>query len=543
MADVYIDPSYTGGSNDGSFATPWTDFPSFVSGNNYYIKRGEIIHSPTRPAIFNLSNILIGAYYDNGGTPAHDDNTTLPRPVLTSYKSTTNTGDFVETSGGSNEWVLDSGSEKCVLLGLTRLGDRHSPNWTERVEDSWGGPGDVGGTFDTFGQWNYKNATTDELVIYSENNPVTDYTEVFYGGSTGAAASDGFRIVASSGNISNITIENINFKNDFHGLKLYVNTYSGDNIIIRNNIFEHCYVGVWLYQDDPGFVTNCQVINNEFYECGNVAIRMGEGLPGLYIAHNKIYNTGGCEGIGAIYGKAGKNVSEGAIIEYNLVDGIYDTKSYWLGENHGYYLESESTNNIIRYNIALNVAGGAGVHVNAGDVNNVVHHNIVMNSLRGLSNNDALPMYSSGVEFLNNTCIGVDTGLSIYRANTSDTGTLTVKNNVFLLNPGSTSAINLDAESDDTSGLLEEDNNIAYNCADYMTRAGSTSGLQNTPGTNSQIVDPLIDDSGFPTSTSPCLNAGTAPASKFDAYSRPNSGNHIGAVWPLVNTSKKRKSF
>jgi hypothetical protein len=532
MGNIYIDPDYTGGGNDGSFTNPWTSFPSFASNNNYYIKRGATIHSATRPAIFNLSNVLIGAYYDNDGSAAHDSNTNLPRPILTSYKSTTNTGDFAETSPGSNEWVLVSGSDKCVLLGLGSLGDRHTSSWTERVEDSWGGDGDADNTFDTFGQWTYKNAIPDQLVIYSEDNPVTDYTEVFYGGSTGPDASDGFRIVASTGNISNITVENIHFMHDFHGLKLYVNAYSGDNVIIRNNIFEHCYTGVWLYQDSPGYVTNCQVINNEFYECGNVSIRMGEGLPGLYIAGNKIYNTGGCEGIGAIYGKAGKNVDTGAIIEYNLVDGVYDTKSYWTGENHGYYLESESTNNIIRHNIAINVAE-AGIHVNAGETNNLVYNNIVLNGSVGLSSNDAKPVNNTGVKFYNNTCVNVDTGMIINRINTLDVGLLTVKNNIFLLNSGSTSAINFNANADDVTGLVDEDYNIAFNCTNYMTRAGSPSGLQNSIGANSQIIDPKLDSQYTLKTDSPCIGTGTATVSERD-YSgryRKSLTYDIGAKW------------
>ena len=60
---------------------------------------------------------------------------------------------------------------------------------------------------------------------------------------------------------------------------------------------------------------------------------------------------------------------------------------------------------------------------------------------------------------------------------------------------------------------------------------------------NNLNIEPEVDDQGFPASTSPCLNAGTVPLSKFDAYSRPNWGNHIGAVWPRINTNKKRRAF
>ena len=52
----------------------------------------------------------------------------------------------------------------------------------------------------------------------------------------------------------------------------------------------------------------------------------------------------------------------------------------------------------------------------------------------------------------------------------------------------------------------------------------------------------LLDSQFKPLSSSPCLEAGTSPLeSDFDLYGRPNKGNHIGAVWPDINTSTVRR--
>jgi hypothetical protein len=77
---------------------------------------------------------------------------------------------------------------------------------------------------------------------------------------------------------------------------------------------------------------------------------------------------------------------------------------------------------------------------------------------------------------------------------------------------------------------------------DGVSESISTYEASNSNANNNISVDPILDDSYFPSSISPCLDAGMAPLSKFDAYSRPNYGNHIGAVWPRINTSKIRRN-
>jgi hypothetical protein len=64
----------------------------------------------------------------------------------------------------------------------------------------------------------------------------------------------------------------------------------------------------------------------------------------------------------------------------------------------------------------------------------------------------------------------------------------------------------------------------------------------NSNASNNITSNPLLDDDFYPSSISPCLDAGMPPYSHYDAYSRLNYGNHIGAVWPKINTSKIRRN-
>ena len=75
--------------------------------------------------------------------------------------------------------------------------------------------------------------------------------------------------------------------------------------------------------------------------------------------------------------------------------------------------------------------------------------------------------------------------------------------------------------------------NIAFNCTNYMTRAGSPSGLQNSIGANSQIIDPKLDSQYNLETDSPCIGTGTATVSERD-YSgryRKSLTYDIGAKW------------
>jgi len=132
--------------------------------------------------------------------------------------------------------------------------------------------------------------------------------------------------------------------------------------------------------------------------------------------------------------------------------------------------------------------------------------------------------------------------------------TLEIKNNIFI----DCSQFFLINDTVTITGALIDNNLYYLTSGDYtnhwnMVNVGADGnnydsfsawqGSSLSPDANGLNEDAILDDSYYPASTSPCLNAGTIPLSPYDAYSRPNWGNHIGAVWPKINTSKKRRSF
>jgi predicted secreted protein len=71
---IYIDPSYGGGSNDGTLAHPWVDFPTLVAGNSYLLKRGTTL-TRTSNVYTSSMGFNIGAY-GTGARPKWYNNST-----------------------------------------------------------------------------------------------------------------------------------------------------------------------------------------------------------------------------------------------------------------------------------------------------------------------------------------------------------------------------------------------------------------------------------------------------------------------------------
>lgn len=68
MTTLYVDPTYVGGSNDGSFAHPYTSFtstPTMVAGNSYLLKEGTTFVGTINPGATTgtvTQPIIIGVY-------------------------------------------------------------------------------------------------------------------------------------------------------------------------------------------------------------------------------------------------------------------------------------------------------------------------------------------------------------------------------------------------------------------------------------------------------------------------------------------------
>lgn len=63
-ATIYIDPTFTGSTRNGSITNPYSSWTSFtlVSGNTYLQKKGTTYTSSTQISIDAKSNITLGSY-------------------------------------------------------------------------------------------------------------------------------------------------------------------------------------------------------------------------------------------------------------------------------------------------------------------------------------------------------------------------------------------------------------------------------------------------------------------------------------------------
>lgn len=121
---VYIDPTYTGanGTEDGSFLRPfdaWTDF-TITAGNDYRQRCGtETSTTVAVDAAGTASNrIVIGAYYDDGAEPVHEDDNPHFGPNCGDGTTKPNMRRGVRTT--SEDHVLE-GSEQYVVFDSLRF--------------------------------------------------------------------------------------------------------------------------------------------------------------------------------------------------------------------------------------------------------------------------------------------------------------------------------------------------------------------------------------------------------------------------------------
>jgi hypothetical protein len=163
-----------------------------------------------------------------------------------------------------------------------------------------------------------------------------------------------------------------------------------------------------------------------------------------------------------------------------------------------------STRNNTNYNCHNNVIIGchAGISVGTSTANNNVYkNNTIINNWQGIRNTDAV----TGTVFDNNIVTGINKFDSNQYGINEVSGEVTYSNNCFDV--------------------------------DYLTATGTDGGE------NIRDTDPLLDPEYFPLPTSPCIDAGTTKLSDFDAYGRPAERDHIGAAWPLIETSGIRRGF
>ena len=540
MATYYIDPVGGAGGNTGlSHAQALDSMPTFASGNNYYIFRGTT-YTGGLGTINNLSNIVVGSYWLDGGVETTTNTKNYSKPIITGVVTENTTiGDWVQV-GSDPVWQLTVTGNH-TLMGLGTLG------WNIRSSYHGGGTAPHGTGLAAFtdsgygyGQWDYTSGT---LSIYSAGNPVSTWGSIFHIRDT----IEGIKLLGSS---SNITIENLEFNNFYPGIHLSGNTGTTDfeDTVIRNCDFERCWFGVSFNLWTSGSIsTNSKVLNNTFTDIGGgTAVRSFgpgtvENAPGLEIAFNYVLRIGAAEPVGGFYSKFIGSSNNPVLIHNNYVDTVYSWIAFWEFEFRCYYTENLSNNVRVYENYGRNATGG--LHDNGG-YNIEFYNNIIEDCDYGLGLSDAANANNGQVNMYNNTLGRVRIGINSNRGVSATACTLRVYNNIFISDNSGTSAyMYVDPNLDDIVDGILEDNNCHYNFITGKARTISGS-LVHPEGENNITTDPLLDDNYFPhAGYSPVINAGTTPPSNFDAYGRPNYGLHIGAVWPYVATSKTRRKL
>lgn len=485
MADFYIDPdSPTNGA--GTEADPFNVWPTIASNNNYYQKRGTSINLTGTISLINDATVTIGAYGDSS----------FDKPIITAYRTSTDTGDWTEVA--ANIWEFDTGllqNRSTVLLGLTSLGDHDNPSWTARVNYLGGGSGTSGaGAFTTFGQWDFEagsGASTAKLYIYADANPVTKWTTIYY-----TDRQQGLQIYSAS---NDVTIENIHFMHSRVGIIAEATAAQMDNLIIQNCIVEHSYHGI-QYRGTTNGINNFRCEDNIIKSAASVGIYPTNTIEGSsHIARNTILNTGvnQVEGIGAIYGKM---ESTGLLKIYdNYVENVYQGL-YWSAEAHCYYTENSSTNVLFENNFGTNAEGNAGLHTNGGTQNVVFSGNLITNCEALFNSSDAAPTETDDFWVCDNVGINIIDGCVFSRPTANGTMSARIYNNI-LVSTGVTGSegIKLSATVETLGGVTED-----YNCVYNF----ETDAVRITLGSNSITTDPLINSDGTNTSASPCVGTG-----------------------------------
>lgn len=535
----YIDFSAAGGG-DGSPETPYNDFPTIASDNEYYIKRGTSINRTSALYLTGLSNVVIGAYYMDGATPRTDGNTVLPLPVLSSYFSVSSSGIFTEVPGDADVWRYNSGEafwDPHTLLGMGGLGDRHYQSWDHRANYKGGNPNEASGTaaFTAYRQWDYNNgsATADDeasLYIYAPQDPFDEYGEIFFGRGQRA-------VITPRQGCSNILIQDLHFKWAYSGVSTNPNTgYTNTDVTVRRCVVEHCYFGIACTSSGGSVQQSTRILNNKVYVSGCVGIRPNLEMPGSRIAGNYVKDTGGCEPIGGIYGAIQGTKEDPVIVEGNIVDTVYGHDFYWGYEFNGIYQERLGHDSIWRNNLVMNIDFGHAIHNNSGSYRNKFHNNVIVGALRGIGDSDSLQNDQGyETEYTNNLLTEVKFGVSVTRHTAGDHNKSTFRNNIFTAN-GDTGSIGflIAPDADDSESSAFEDFNTFYQFDTVKQRGDGASGpLVQTLGLNDQVADPMLGDRYNLLPGSPCIGTGAGPVSErdFNGAFRDTVECDRGAVW------------
>jgi hypothetical protein len=314
-------------------------------------------------------------------------------------------------------------------------------------------------------------------------------------------------------------------------------------------------------------ITNCVMKDNVKVGFDMIGLHYDPdaGIPRSRVANCVLDNN-------STNGSAGsmENIGcDGLIVEDNYItnghsDGTFDGCGMWIDLNFNATNPLVATLCIYRRNIVINhtdywnattntsvymwslppngeSAPSSGMRI-LGATDCEVYNNIFINQNSGIALTTHPTAEPERNLIYNNTFID-NHGVGIWVKNLTNT-TNVIKNNIFA-NFNVDEVETYEGYSNDAAAQQTFSDNLFHGFVDgphkYNAAGPTPTGAMIL--TDNIRVDPLLGDNSFPSLDSPAINAGVTTLSNFDAYGRPNTGNHIGAVWPPIETNKKRRKL
>jgi hypothetical protein len=569
MANKYFSITGDDSTGDGSASNPWKLPPGQKgeshgwtpsAGDTIYLKRGDTwdLHANSGVGALDFdwvgtaaSPITYTSYYNSDGS----DDVAKEKPHLYG---------LYETIGLS--WTSEASNIYKATLGMSTTVDIKRCFFDDIGKKIASGSGTVSEST----PW-YHDAAADILYVYTpSNDPTADYNSILV-----PAAQSSYSGLLYFVNISgNIIVNNLKLTGGiwYGATVVATSTTSMSNITINNcDFYSHGISGVFARGNtDNASISGLKVLNSIFNSKRNADENLGSDA----------HNGPAADGV-----TVKDNITNTLIENCTFTDYIHDGVNF----SNNNYPTRINKNSIVRncrfivdqcdYMRAIGVAESTEDAVSniyfynnyiykqmvrsRLDATNVYFHNniFVKSSWNGLipdNRGESVRVYKTTTTYpkyiyiYNNIFInGTDPAilLEVNNANMPE-NTVYIYNNILLNNDTDNGyQIFLSEISAHNIGNQTISNNLLYKSGitnlidnDGVSESISTYEASNSNANNNISVDPILDDSYFPSSISPCLDAGMAPLSKFDAYSRPNYGNHIGAVWPRINTSKIRRN-
>ena len=280
----------------------------------------------------------------------------LTNATLEHYDTSTTSGDWTEVSAadptspspGSNFWVLDLGTTlndvPAVWFGSGFQKGTNVRYWTANtttVTDVTAG--NVPSAQYEFDFFRGSGADKTLIGVYSENNPVTDYTEIHY-------ATDNNHRGIDILNQEYITINGGDFSKCGEAIRLRntVNSTTLQGIIIDGVSFENVSTGIMTSAVGTArYYEDVEIKNSSFTDCARTGIYLRSGVLGSNVYSNTFTRAGWARSQGGIYTAGTGTVGNPHNIYLNTFSGCYSGR-YWASDGGGVDTDA-GTNYVSQY--------------------------------------------------------------------------------------------------------------------------------------------------------------------------------------------------